>query len=73
MSGNATCSHGFCAHVLAPFAFLIARAPTNLIDEGQFGAPIIFGSTDIHRMTAVLTLKVPLSTYFGNATSISSD
>jgi hypothetical protein len=26
-------------------------------------------STDIHRMTAVLTLRLPLSTYFGNANS----
>jgi len=29
----------------------------------------MIGSTDIHRMTAVLTLRLPLSTYFGNANS----
>ena len=29
----------------------------------------MIGSTDIHRMTAVVTLRLPLSTYFGNANS----
>jgi hypothetical protein len=29
----------------------------------------MIGSTGIHRMTAVLTLRLPLSTYFGNANS----
>jgi hypothetical protein len=33
----------------------------------------MIGSTGIHRMTAVLTLRLPLSTYFGNANSSTRD